>query len=140
MTPLSVVMKTSVNRPNQWHLCLLSWKDPSIDPTNITFVCCHEKKSVDGPNKVDPARACSLYSDFLQCHRILSTKLLNQGFLMNRLILSFKVLVRKISTPCILSVAYRWRKMVLAIRFWFEIDYCFTFMSYDSLVYYLIFR
>jgi len=24
----------------------------------------------------------------------------------------------------ILSVVYRWRKMVLAIRFWFKVDYC----------------
>ena len=36
------------------------------------------------------ARGCSLYLDFLQRHRILSTKLLNQGFLKNGFILSFK--------------------------------------------------
>ena len=36
------------------------------------------------------ARTCSLYSDFLQHHRILSTKLLNQEFFKNRLNLSFK--------------------------------------------------
>jgi len=33
--------------------------------------------------------SCSLYSDFFQRHRILSTKLLNQECLKNRLILSF---------------------------------------------------
>ena len=32
-------------------------------------------------------RAHSLYSDFLQRHRLLSTKLLNQGFLKNHLVL-----------------------------------------------------
>ena len=26
----------------------------------------------------------------------------------------------------VLSVAYRWRKMILAITFWVKIDYCFT--------------
>ena len=29
--------------------------------------------------------------------------------------------------------------MVLAIRFWFKVDYCFIIMIYDGLVYYLIF-
>ena len=36
------------------------------------------------------ARTCSFYLDLLQLHRFLSTKLLIQGFLQNRLIVSFK--------------------------------------------------
>jgi len=36
----------------------------------------------------------------------------------------------------ILSVAYRWREMALAITFWFKVDHCFIIMSYDGLVYY----
>ena len=55
------------------------------------------------------ARACSLYSEFLQLHRILNAKLLNQGFLKNRLILSFKMLLEDINTSLkiILSAIYR---------------------------------
>jgi len=30
--------------------------------------------------------------------------------------------------------------MVLAIRCLFQVDYCFTNMSYDGIIYYLIFR
>ena len=37
-----------------------------------------------------PLLASTLYSDFFQRHRILSTRLLNQECLNNRLILSFK--------------------------------------------------
>lgn len=37
-------------------------------------------------------RTCSFYLDFLQRHRFLSNKLLIQGFLHNRLIVSFKQL------------------------------------------------
>ena len=57
------------------------------------------------------SRACSLYSECLQRHTILSTKLLNQRFLKNRLILSFKMVSDDInillkSIPS-LSLAYR---------------------------------
>ena len=44
-------------------------------------------------------RAYSLYSGFLQRVRILSTKLLNQGSLENRYILSVKKFSWEISTP-----------------------------------------
>jgi hypothetical protein len=43
---------------------------------------------------------CSVYSDFLQRHRILSTTLLNHGYLKNRLILCFKKGFRRIWTSC----------------------------------------
>jgi hypothetical protein len=60
---------------------------------------------------------------------------------MDRLIFSFQ----KITTPCwmlksILWLVHRWRKMALTIRFWLKVDYCFTIMSYDGLIYYLIFK
>jgi hypothetical protein len=35
---------------------------------------------------------------------------------------------------------YRWRNMVLLIIVWFKVDYCHAIMSYDCLVYYLIFK
>jgi hypothetical protein len=38
-------------------------------------------------------------------------------------------------------VTYRCLEMILVIRFWFKVDYCFTInMSSDGLVYYLIFK
>ena len=49
-------------------------------------------------NENSYTRTFSLYSDFIQHHHIMSTKLLNQGFLRNRLIFQKDVL--KISTPC----------------------------------------
>ena len=59
------------------------------------------------------AWVCSFYSHFLQGHDISSTKLLNQGFLKNRPILSFKtffVFPEDINTllKSIMSVAHRW--------------------------------
>jgi len=59
------------------------------------------------------AWACSFYSHFLQGHDISSTKLLNQGCLKNRPILSFKtffVFPEDINTllKSIMSVAHRW--------------------------------
>ena len=62
-------------------------------------------------------RACSLYSDFLQCHRILSIKLLNNCLLTESSYLSN--ILRKISTPCwkVLPLAHRWQTMVLVIIF-----------------------
>ena len=88
------------------------------------------------------ARACSLYPDYWQRRRILRTKLLNQGLLKNHFILSFKTVSEDTNTllKSILLVVYIWRKMVLAIIVWFKVDYCFTIMSYDGLVYYLISR
>ena len=41
---------------------------------------------------------------------------------------------------CILSFAHGWGKIVLAIRLWFTIYFCFTIMSYDGLVYFQICR
>ena len=41
---------------------------------------------------------------------------------------------------CILSFVHGWGKIVLAIRLWFTIYFCFTIMSYDGLVYFLICR
>ena len=38
------------------------------------------------------------------------------------------------------TIAHRWRKIELATRCLFKVDYCFTIMSYDGLVYYLLFR
>jgi hypothetical protein len=53
-------------------------------------------------------RACSLYLGFLQHHRILRAKLLNQRFFKNRLVLSFELffgkyqhLVEKYSVNCV---------------------------------------
>jgi hypothetical protein len=39
----------------------------------------------------------------------------------------------------VLSIAYKWRKMVLAIIRCFQVDYCFTVVSYDDLECYLIY-
>ena len=47
----------------------------------------------------------------------------------------YQHLVEKYSVTSWLG--YRWRKAVLTIRFWFKINYFFTIMSYDYLVYYL---
>ena len=60
------------------------------------------------------ARACGLYEDFLQRHNLVITKLLNQGFLQNRPVLFFKKFFRRFNTllKSILSILYRWRKMV----------------------------
>ena len=33
----------------------------------------------------------------------------------------------------ILSIAYRWRKLLFAIRFWFKVDVCFTMALYTIL-------
>ena len=57
------------------------------------------------------ARTCSFYLDLLQLHRFLSTKLLIQGFLQNRLIVSFKQLFGRYQRlmKSILSLAYRWQ-------------------------------
>jgi len=30
--------------------------------------------------------------------------------------------------------------MVVAIKLWFKVDFCFTFMAYDGLICYIIFR
>jgi hypothetical protein len=40
------------------------------------------------------------------------------------------------------SILSIWQKMALALAiiFWLNVDYCFTIMSYDGLVYYLIFE
>ena len=38
----------------------------------------------------------------------------------------------------LLSVAYRWRQMELLFRCWIKVDYCFTIMCYDGLLYYTI--
>ena len=63
------------------------------------------------------SRGCILYSD-----RILITKLLNQGFLKNRLVLSDKKFFGRyqhlIEKYCQLRTDDK--KMVLAIRFWFK--------------------
>ena len=67
------------------------------------------------------ARDCSLYSDFLHRHRLLSTKLLNLAVLKNRRILIFKLFVFRedinILLKSMLSLGYIWRKIVLAIIF-----------------------
>ena len=62
----------------------------------------------------------SLYSDFVQGHRILSTKLFNQEFFKNCLILSvLKRFSKDVNSLLkhILSVVYRLQKMVLTIKF-----------------------
>ena len=89
--------------------------------------------------------ACGLYSDILQGHRLLGKyyKLLNQGFLKNSVIYfsqscledSLNLLLKNI-----LSLAYRWRKMVLFIWFWFKDDYWLSILSYNDLLYYLLFK
>ena len=38
------------------------------------------------------------------------------------------------------SFAERWRNIALAIRLWFKVKYCFTIMSLDDVVYYLVFK
>jgi hypothetical protein len=57
------------------------------------------------------------YSDFLQCHCVLSTKLLTNCLFKESSYLSNSL--RKISTPCwkVLPLAHRWQTMVLAIIF-----------------------
>jgi len=70
-------------------------------------------------------RACSnLFSDFLQCHRLLTTKLFCQCFFKNRLILSLQCVSENINNlmTSILSHAYRLNKKVLAVIFWFKIS------------------
>jgi hypothetical protein len=46
----------------------------------------------------------------------------------------FKESSHLIFKKVITSAAYRWRQMVLAIRFWFKVDNCFIIISYDALV------
>ena len=62
-------------------------------------------------------RSCSLYSDFLQRHRILSNKLLTNCLFKESCYLSN--ILRKISTPCwkVLPLAHIWQTMVLVIIF-----------------------
>ena len=67
-------------------------------------------------------RNCSVYSDFLQHHILLSTKLLSQVLLTNVLLCLPKMFFRNISTPS--------RKVFCHLhtydecRFWFKVDYC----------------
>ena len=86
---------------------------------------------------VNLIEVCTPSLDFLHRHRLLSTKLLSQEILQNRLFLSFKMFLEGVNTllTCILSVAYRWRKMVLGIRFCFKDNHYFTIISSDGLVY-----
>jgi hypothetical protein len=44
------------------------------------------------------AGVCCLYSDFLQCHRIMSTKLIRQSVLKDCLLLSFKTFFCQLHT------------------------------------------
>ena len=60
---------------------------PHLDSTSIPAVPAH---GVYVALILYYARACSLYSDFLQRCHLLSTKLLSPKFSKNRLILSFK--------------------------------------------------
>jgi hypothetical protein len=39
-----------------------------------------------------------------------------------------------IPPPSCWSVVYRWRTMVLGIKIWFKVSYCFTIMSYDGIL------
>jgi len=64
------------------------------------------------------AQACILCSDILKRHDILSTKQLSERFINRRLILSSTKVFPMLKS--IMSLSYRWRKMVLAIRFWFK--------------------
>ena len=72
------------------------------------------------------------YSYFLST----CTKLKCQGFLKNRLILSFQNFSDDSNTllTTIRSLGYIWRNMVSAIIFWFKADYCSAIMSHDGLV------
>ena len=56
--------------------------------------------------------------------------------------LIFQNVCQMINNPlkCILSLAYRWRNIVLTIIFWVKVDYCFPIMSYDGPVQCLIFK
>ena len=66
------------------------------------------------------AGTCSLYSDFLQCHRYLSHKMLIQSF--------FK-------ESSHLSIIKRTKK-VLSVRIWFQTDYCFSIISPNSIAHF----
>ena len=77
------------------------------------------------------ARVCSLLSSF---YNVTVFWVLSCYFLEKRFILSFKLFFfpEDINTVenNILSYAYGWWQMVLAIRFWFWFDYINNFVSY----------
>ena len=50
---------------------------------------------VYAPQLIRYARCCSNYSDFLSCHRALVTRLLSQGYKVNRLSSAFKKFYRR---------------------------------------------
>ena len=61
---------------------------PHLHSNVPTFPAC----GVNISQSMRYGRHYNLYSEFLQRHRILNAKLLDQGFVKNRLILSFKKL------------------------------------------------
>ena len=112
------------------YFCFSRWKFCSVyykrDDLNFPIVNC---PLLDSNIPTSPAcrvnisqlthygRHYSLYSDFLQRHLILNTKILNPGFVKN-----FRFLSEDINTLLIniLSVLmYRWQKMLLKIIFRF---------------------
>jgi hypothetical protein len=44
------------------------------------------------------------------------------------------------SLKSMLLLVYWWRRMVLAILFWFNVNYCFAMMSYGGIVHYVVFK
>jgi len=82
-----------------------TWFYDKRDDCSFTITYFPQKSTIPTAQRMEfiftpqPLLSSSLYSEFCQLHRILSTKLLNEECLKNRLILSFDHLVLNVRRP-----------------------------------------